>query len=326
MKRQIKLLLITILLLVGQDAISKQVPTILPNTSSWITLLERTTGISYSSGHRICARFTKPYRNKGNKEMDVIVTNMTNNKNKFMFYRYTIPLHTSSEIKIQMGLLYKAGLLDVDEIIHEGRPARAYRLTKKGWGESLINSTYSHSLCFETGKWKVNKVLDYQLFDDQGSGLKAYKIKYETEYELKDWVSSEMQKAFKQKRTIPKQLKTVLVKGPSGYFNPNPGRNRGLYNNTIMPSPVEGTRIAKSSDKFLTRLCMIHNQTHHIQGRKCTDKDKPSIKKSLIVYNVGIPSRGNITVFKFSFTTPTGVDKYGRGRFRYSRKKGWEAE
>ncbi len=296
----------------------------LPDSSSWLELLDRTTGISYRSGNLVCVAFGRAVHKAAGDKPNVIVSNVANDKRDFLSYRYKVPLTASPQVKAQMEALHEAGLLDVNAVDSADPSALVYRLTKKGWGEAPIKSGFSNSLCYETGMWKVGKILDYDLMGDQGSGLAAYTVKYEIEYYLKPWVTKRLLETFKLKHTIPKQSEAVLVKGPDGYFNPNPRRNRGLYQNTIMPNPEQGTRIVKGSDKFIDSLCMFH---HHLQGypeRKCEDKEISAIAKSLVVHNVGIPGSGNMTVFKFSFVTSNGEEHFGEGSFDFKSTQGWD--
>ena len=305
---------------------SQQISQSAPDTSSWPALLDRTRGITYRAGHTVCAGLAKPYKTKDNTEQDVIVNNAVNNKDNPMYYRYTVPLKAPSLIKKQLELFHKAGFLEVDNVTHEGQQVLAYRLTNRGWGEAPINNDFLHSLCYETGKWRTSKILDYSLLDDQGSGLEAYQVKFETEYQLKGWVNSDLLKAFKQKRYIPQQFGVILVKGSDGYFNAFPRRKRERYQNTIMPNRKTGLRIVMADDSFATRLCQFNNKRQEHPDRKCTDEDISAIRQSLTVHHVGVPLRGSMIIFKFTFSTLNRVEHYGTSRFDYNEKEGWHVD
>lgn len=295
----------------------------MPDTTSWITLIERTTGGSFNSGYTACARLTMSPRDNETTEQDAVVNNAASDRPKFMNYRYTVPAKSASVISAQLGILHKEGFLDVDVTTINGQPSYSYRLTKKGWGEAPVKSSFSHSLCYETGRWRVSKILDYNLLDDQGSGVEVYKVKYEIDYQLKGWVTEEFLETFKQQRVTPKQSEAILVKGPVGYFNVNSSRGRGIYQNVTMPNPGEATRIVRGSNDFIASLCRFENHIQKKSGIDCINDDVLSIRKSMVVHNVGVPRSGNMTTFKLTFTTRSGADRYVEGSLIYSETVGW---
>jgi hypothetical protein len=242
-----------------------------------------------------------------------------------MDLRYTVPEDSESRGAEQLKLLHEAGFLDAEPGTHDGKSAVVYRLTKSGWGRSPIRSSHSQSLCYETGKWRIDKILDYERLDNQGSGLDVYNVTFEIEYRLFEWVNNGVLHAFNQKATLPKQHQTILVKGPEGYYNARAGRNRGLYQNTIMPAADEGTTLARANENFVESLCTIYQLESASPNppTACPEKDKDIMTQSLIVHNVGIPGGGNMVSFKFSYTAPDGAERFGIGRFKMDEKNDW---
>ena len=287
-----------------------------PNTSTWTVLLNQTLETSYKRGERICAKVGKK------KDNDIVVSNISGEKSRFMDYRYTVPTNSSNQVKEQLDLLQKLGFLKSEVSAHEGLPVTIYQITKKGWAQSPVESSYSNSLCYATGKWTINKILDYELVDNHESGLDAYNVTFEMEYILYDWVDREVLRIFEQKRQLPKQSKTLLVKGPKGYFNPNLVGKRMRYQNTLMPTPEEGTKILLNDDRFIENLCTTRSIKTNFHNQ-CEAKDEKLIRESLIVHNVGVSNRGNKIISKFSFTGARGHNQLGNVSLKLDQHSRW---
>jgi hypothetical protein len=300
-----------------------------PDTSSWPELITRTTGISYNPGYSICAKLQSPYRKrKEGVEPEVYVTSPeARYKSRFMDYRYTVLLDSDSTVKNQLSIFHKAGFLEAESTTYNNQPAISYKLTEKGWGELPKGANYSSSLCYNTGKWKILKILDYDLIDDQGSGLKAYTVKYEKEYVKEKWVTNQILKIFKKKNNLPKQLEAILIEGETGYFNPFPVKNRGLFKNTTAPNKETAAKVLLRSQNFLANVCMMDRSIEGEeylpgQGQDCEIKPRKD-GYPFKFYTIGVPNRGNMLIFKFSYINNKNKTRYGTGTFIVNKEGEW---
>jgi hypothetical protein len=303
-----------------------------PDTSHWLDLLTRTTSASYGSGHRVCAKLSQHYKKKKEGLPPDVHVHKPSSKIMFMDYRYTVLLDNASPVKDQLAALQKAGFLESETTTHEGSPAITYKLTVEGWGRLPRGSSYAGSLCYTTGQWATTRILDYELLDDQGSGLKSYQIKYEVEYVKHDWATPEVVSVFKNKSAVARQHNIVLIEGPTGYFNPSPVRNRSIYPKSPLPTIEEAQSIVNKSNKFIQNLCMMDrieiNRRNKAQSADmiCEDKEAKKTGEAIRVYSPEIPSRGNIVSFKFSYINYEGVERYGNGSFIKDKEGEWLAD
>lgn len=300
---------------------------VFPDTSSWPNLLNRTLSISYSSGNRICVNLSQSYRDKKDGiEPEVFVTKPPRERrSSFKDYRYTVLLDNASVKNKQLAELQKAGFLEAETSEHDGKQSIVYKLTTKGWGE-LPNDSYGSSLCYISGTWKINKILDYTRLDDQSSGLEAYKVKYESNLVYEKWATKKVLNLFESKKFTAKQGEAVLVKGSTGYFNPNTARNRGLYQNTMMPTKDTAVEILLRSKEFLSNLCYMDKVVdasieERVNTKQCAVKPKAN-GYPFEFYYIGIP-KGNMLTFKFSFINAENKIRHGKGYFKKNNKNDW---
>ncbi len=301
------------------------------DTSTWIELLTRTTGASYLSGQSVCTNLRQSHRERKDGAAPNVYVTAADEKTRFMDYRYTVLLDNQSNIKDQLAAFQKAGFLTAKTTMHEDRPAIEYQLTSEGWGGLSRRTSYGGTLCYSTGQWAITRILDYQLLDDQESGLDAYNVKYEIEYLKENWATPNILKAFNNKRKsrlTAKQSHVVLVKGPTGYYNTTPARNRSTFQLSPLPTKEEALKIFYNSHKFIANLCQIDRITLNPRDvsaatTSCDISDQKKPKETFKIYNVEIPSGGNMIKFKFSYTNYKDMQRYGEGTITKDQNNEW---
>lgn len=272
--------------------------------STWPKVLDNGIGYSYQGAHPICVNFGRY------KDRHVIMTNSSNHKTAITNLYHVNPSETGEirPAEAQLKLLEDKGFLESTNIDIDGVPTLAYGLTVKGW--ALGYNTSNGSLCIDSGRTTVKKILDYQLLPDQGSGLTAYNVKYEIGVELRDWINNEVISTFDYKIKLPKPAEAVLVKGPKGYFYPSTYLVK-QHTRSRLPTAEEAMKIIKR-DKFIKRLC---------EHKSCSQ----TVENAFKIYYVGMP-KGNMIQFRFSFPVSNNDVTMGKGYLEVDDQGNWSVD
>ena len=280
---------------------------------TWPGVIDRQLEVSHKRGYLLCVSL---YKHEA-----VSVVDLGENK-KPLDYRYSLVGNADRGLASQLDALVHTGFMDK---VVTGNKAE-YRLLPRGWGLSPNDDGFDRNICLETGKWHVDRVTDYQVIADQGSGLGVYVVNAEKTYREYEWVKGIDRTLFKLKRIPPKSISGVLlIRGPEGYFVASSNRRQLLQSLPKLPDANGVELLIGANEDFLKSYCEFERWVNKRSTEPCMPIDYLNTAPNIDVYYVGV-SKGNAMVFKFVDRSDPNVPHLGKGWLSPNSEGGFEPQ